>query len=211
LDALGAFASVPERGHPWHDRPASRRMGSPGDPSWRWWAIAMTGIEASTSPPALPRWFGPRASPDDPAVSALIARVARAAGWADIGGGFNLNVRIELPASDSGRRSGLTGDRERHCHGQATSVARPALRFMGTTNWATWENCRTAHGPPSTWILRGCCSRAAFEETTTGGPQVGRPHRVEQKRASRAGAGCPPCNPPGMRDLTTASAELESG
>src|SRR4051812_33907596 len=54
----------------------------------------MTGIEASTSPPALPRWFGPRASPDDPAVSALIARIARGAGWADIGGEFNLNVRI---------------------------------------------------------------------------------------------------------------------
>ena len=55
----------------------------------------MTGTEASTSPPPVPRWFGPRASPDDPAVSALIARVARGAGWADIGGGFNLNVRID--------------------------------------------------------------------------------------------------------------------
>jgi Ser/Thr protein kinase RdoA (MazF antagonist) len=43
----------------------------------------------------LPRWFGPRASPDDPAVSALIDRVARGAGWADIGGAFNLNVRID--------------------------------------------------------------------------------------------------------------------
>jgi Ser/Thr protein kinase RdoA (MazF antagonist) len=55
----------------------------------------MTGIGASTSPPPLPRWFGPRGSPDDPAVSALIARVARGAGWADIGGGFNLNLRID--------------------------------------------------------------------------------------------------------------------
>jgi Ser/Thr protein kinase RdoA (MazF antagonist) len=55
----------------------------------------MTGIEASISPPALPRWFGPRASPDDPAVSALIDRVARRAGWADSGGGFNLNLRID--------------------------------------------------------------------------------------------------------------------
>ena len=81
----------------WHDRPASRRMGSPADPpsAAPWRAIAMTGIEASTSPPALPRWFGPRASPDDPAVSALIDRVARGAGWADIGGGFNLNLRID--------------------------------------------------------------------------------------------------------------------
>jgi len=55
----------------------------------------VTGSEAPTSRPALPRWFGPRASPDDPAVSALIARVARGAGWADIGGAFNLNVRID--------------------------------------------------------------------------------------------------------------------
>src|SRR3954470_5601806 len=55
----------------------------------------MSGSEASTSPPALPSWFGPRASPNDPAVSALIARVARGAEWADIGGGFNLNVRID--------------------------------------------------------------------------------------------------------------------
>src|SRR5579872_6955221 len=55
----------------------------------------MNGIDASTAPPPLPRWFGPRASPDDPAVSALIARVAHGAGWADIGGAFNLNVRID--------------------------------------------------------------------------------------------------------------------
>jgi Ser/Thr protein kinase RdoA (MazF antagonist) len=55
----------------------------------------MTGVEASTAPASLPRWFGPRASPDDPAVSALIHRVARGAGWADIGGGFNLNLRID--------------------------------------------------------------------------------------------------------------------
>jgi hypothetical protein len=58
----------------------------------------VTGIEASTPPPPLPRWFGPRASPDDPAVSALIARVARGTGWADIGGAFNLNVRIDAGA-----------------------------------------------------------------------------------------------------------------
>jgi hypothetical protein len=50
----------------------------------------MPEMEASASPPALPRWFGPRASLDDPAVSALIDRVARGAGWADIGGSFNL-------------------------------------------------------------------------------------------------------------------------
>ena len=54
----------------------------------------MTDIDASSSPPSLPRWFGPRASHDEPAVSSLLARLARGAEWADIGGGFNLNVRI---------------------------------------------------------------------------------------------------------------------
>src|ERR1700749_3681258 len=53
----------------------------------------MNGIDVPA--PALPGWFGPRASADDPAVSALIARVARGAGWADIGGAFNLNLRID--------------------------------------------------------------------------------------------------------------------
>src|SRR3954452_13507230 len=87
------------------------------------WAIAMRGIEAPTSPPALPRWFGPRASPDDPAVSALIDRVARGAGWADIGGGFNLNLRIDAeppgvlrvhrPWVPRGRVAGLRRLRER--------------------------------------------------------------------------------------------------
>src|SRR5215471_13364913 len=83
----------------------------------------MTGVEASTSPPALPRWFGPRASPDDPAVSSLIDRVARGAGWADIGGGFNLNLRIDAeppvvlrvhrPWVHRGRVAGLRRLRER--------------------------------------------------------------------------------------------------
>jgi Ser/Thr protein kinase RdoA (MazF antagonist) len=100
----------------------------------RWWAIAMTGIEASTSPPALPRWFGPRASEDDPAVSALIARVARGAGWADIGGEFNLNVRIDAeppvvlrvhrPWVRRGRVAGLRRLRERLQRTQVR-VARP--------------------------------------------------------------------------------------
>jgi Ser/Thr protein kinase RdoA (MazF antagonist) len=85
--------------------------------------MAMTGIEASTSLPALPRWYGPRASPDDPAVSALIDRVARGAGWADVGGGFNLNVRIgaeppvllriHRPWVRHGRVAGLRRLRER--------------------------------------------------------------------------------------------------
>jgi len=99
----------------------------------------MTGIEASTSPPALPRWFGPRASPDDPAVSALIARVARGAGWADIGGGFNLNVRIDAeppvvlrvhrPWVRRGRVAGLRRLRERLQRSQVR-VARP-IRISG--------------------------------------------------------------------------------
>src|SRR3954452_19149829 len=84
--------------------------------------LAMTG-DAPTSPPALPSWFGPRASPDDPAVSALIDRVGRGAGWADIGGGFNLNVRIDAeppvvlrvhrPWVRRGRVAGLRRLRER--------------------------------------------------------------------------------------------------
>jgi Ser/Thr protein kinase RdoA (MazF antagonist) len=99
----------------------------------------MTGIEASTSPPALPRWFGPRASPDDPAVSALIDRVARRAGWADIGGGFNLNVRIDAeppvvlrvhrPWVRRGRVAGLRRLRERLGRTQVR-VARP-IRIAG--------------------------------------------------------------------------------
>ncbi len=99
----------------------------------------MTGIEASTSPPALPRWFGPRASPDDPAVSALIARVARGAGWADIGGGFNLNLRIDAeppvvlrvhrPWVRRGRVAGLRRLRERLQRTQVR-VARP-IRISG--------------------------------------------------------------------------------
>jgi Ser/Thr protein kinase RdoA (MazF antagonist) len=105
----------------------------------RWWAIAMTGVEASTSLPALPRWFGPRASPDDPAVSALIARVARGAGCADIGGAFNLNVRIAAeppvvlrvhrPWVRRGRVAGLRRLRER-LQGTQVRVARP-IRISG--------------------------------------------------------------------------------
>src|SRR5580765_7648536 len=108
-------------------------------PRVRWWAISMNGIEASTSPPPLPRWFGPRASPDDPAVSALIDRVARGAGWADIGGGFNLNVRIDAappvvlrvhrPWVRRGRVAGLRRLRERLQRTQVR-VARP-IRISG--------------------------------------------------------------------------------
>src|SRR6478752_10799400 len=99
----------------------------------------MTGIEASSSPPPLPRWFGPRASEDDPAVSALIARVAHGAGWADIGGAFNLNLRIDAeppvvlrvhrPWVRRGRVAGLRRLRERLQRTQVR-VARP-IRISG--------------------------------------------------------------------------------
>jgi Ser/Thr protein kinase RdoA (MazF antagonist) len=83
----------------------------------------------------LPRWFGPRASPDDPAVSALIDRVARGAKWADIGGGFNLNMRIDAeppvvlrvhrPWVRRGRVAGLRRLRERLLQRTRVRVARP--------------------------------------------------------------------------------------
>ena len=124
----------------------------------------MTGIEASTSPPALPRWFGPRASPDDPAVSALIDRVARGAGWADIGGSFNLNVRIDAlppvvlrvhrPWVTRGRVAGLRRLRERLQRTQVR-VARP-IRMLGSDlvrvadRWAELEEFIDHVQPPAT-------------------------------------------------------------
>jgi len=123
----------------------------------------MTGIEASASPPALPRWFGPRASPDDPAVSALIARVAVGAGWADIGGGFNLNVRIDAeppvvlrvhrPWVRRGRAAGLRRLRERLQRTQVR-VARP-IRIAGcdllrvADRWAELEEFIDHVQPPA--------------------------------------------------------------
>jgi Ser/Thr protein kinase RdoA (MazF antagonist) len=129
----------------------------------RWSAIATTGIEALTSPPPLPRWFGPRASADDPAVSGLIDRVARGAGWEDIGGGFNLNVRIDAeppvvlrvhrPWPRRGRVVGLRRLRERL---QATQVrvARP-FRISGrdllrvADRWAELEEFIGHVQPPA--------------------------------------------------------------
>ncbi len=82
----------------------------------------------------LPRWFGPRASLDDPGVSALIDRVADGARWTDIGGAFNLNVRIDAdppvvlrvhrPYVRRGRVAGLRRLRER-LQGTDVRVARP--------------------------------------------------------------------------------------
>ena len=115
--------------------------------------VAADRTQPSVPPPPLPRWFGPRASPDDPAVSALIARVARGAGWADIGGAFNLNVRIDAeppvvlrvhrPWARRGRVAGLRRLRERLQQTQVR-VARPIpisgcdlLRAAG--RWAETE------------------------------------------------------------------------
>jgi len=94
----------------------------------------MTGTEASPPPPPLPQWWGPRAAREDPAVSALIDCVARGAGWAEIGGDFNLNVRIDLeppvvlrvhrPWPTRGRVVGLRRLRERLQRTQVR-VARP--------------------------------------------------------------------------------------
>jgi Ser/Thr protein kinase RdoA (MazF antagonist) len=91
-------------------------------------------IRAMSSPPVLPRWFGPRADAGDPAVAALIARVACGAEWADIGGAFNLNVRIAAeppvvlrvhrPWSTRGRVVGLRRLRER-LQGTGARVAQP--------------------------------------------------------------------------------------
>lgn len=87
-----------------------------------------------TQPPPPPRWFGPRASTDDPAVAALIDRLAVEAEWADIGGGFNLNVRIDTvpptvlrvhrPWPTRRRVAGLRRLRERLV-GAGVHVARP--------------------------------------------------------------------------------------
>ncbi len=121
----------------------------------------MTGIEASTSPTALPRWFGPRASPDEPAVSAVIDRIANGAGWADIGGAFNLNVRVDAeppvvlrvhrPWVRRGRVLGLRRLRERLERTQVR-VARP-IPISGcdllrvADRWAELEEF-IDHAPP---------------------------------------------------------------
>jgi hypothetical protein len=64
-----------------------------------------------TPPPPLPSWFGPRASTDDPAVAALLDQLAPARTWQDIGGDFNLNIRLDgaqrssCVCIDNGRRA----------------------------------------------------------------------------------------------------------
>ena len=79
--------------------------------------------QALTPPPPQPSWFGPRASTNDPAVAALLDQVAPARTWQDIGGEFNLNVRLDAaaplvlrvhrPWATRGRVAGLRRLRER--------------------------------------------------------------------------------------------------
>jgi hypothetical protein len=142
------------------ERILTRRVPTPHSSNQ---TVAMTGIEASTSPPALPRWFGPRASADDPAVSSVIARVARGAGWADIGGAFNLNVRIDAeppvvlrvhrPWVRRGRIAGLRRLRER-LQGTQVRVARPSRISGGdllrvADRWAELEEFIGHVRPPA--------------------------------------------------------------
>src|SRR4051794_34824482 len=113
--------------------------------------------------PALPRWFGPRASPDDPAVAAVIDRVARGAGWTDVGGGFNLNLRIDTeppvvlrvhrPWVRRGRVAGLRRLRER-LEPTQVRVARPLPISGGdvlraAARWAEIEGLIDHVQPPA--------------------------------------------------------------
>jgi Ser/Thr protein kinase RdoA (MazF antagonist) len=87
-----------------------------------------------TPAPPLPSWFGPRASTDDPAVAALLDKVAPARTWQDIGGDFNLNIRLDgaatlvlrvhRPWATRGRVAGLRRLRER-LQRAGTRVAQP--------------------------------------------------------------------------------------
>ena len=85
-------------------------------------------------PPPLPSWFGPRASTEDSAVAALLDQVAPARTWHDIGGDFNLNIRLDGAATlvlrvhrpwvTRGRVAGLRRLRERLQHA-GIRVAQP--------------------------------------------------------------------------------------
>ena len=87
-----------------------------------------------TPRPPLPSWFGPRATTDDPAVAVLLDRVAPTGAWQDIGGSFNLNIRLDgaaelvlrvhRPWATRGRVLGLRRLRER-LHRAGIRVARP--------------------------------------------------------------------------------------
>jgi Ser/Thr protein kinase RdoA (MazF antagonist) len=91
-----------------------------------------------TRPPPPPSWFGPRASTDDPAVAALLDQVAPAGTWENIGGEFNLNIRLDgtptlvlrvhRPWATRSRVTGLRRLRER-LQRAGIRVARPVPIF----------------------------------------------------------------------------------
>jgi hypothetical protein len=91
-----------------------------------------------TPRPPLPSWFGPRASTDDPAVAALLDQVAPAGTWENIGGEFNLNIRLDgtptlvlrvhRPWATCSRVAGLRRLRER-LQRAGIRVARPVQIF----------------------------------------------------------------------------------
>jgi len=99
-----------------------------------------------TPPPPLPSWFGPRASTDDPAVAALLDQVAPARTWQDIGGDFNLNIRLDgaatlvlrvrRPWATRGRVAGLRRLRER-LQRAGIRVARP-VPILGREQLHYW-------------------------------------------------------------------------
>jgi len=87
-----------------------------------------------TQRPPVPRWFGPRASTDDPAVATLLDQLAPDGTWQNIGGEFNLNIRLDgtptlvlrvhRPWATRGRVAGLRRLRER-LQRAGIQVARP--------------------------------------------------------------------------------------
>jgi Ser/Thr protein kinase RdoA (MazF antagonist) len=91
-----------------------------------------------TRRPPPPSWFGPRARTDDPAVAALLDQVAPAGTWKNIGGEFNLNIRLDgtpplvlrvhRPWATRSRVAGLRRLRER-LQRAGIRVARPVPIF----------------------------------------------------------------------------------
>ncbi len=169
-----------------------------------------------TPPPPLPSWFGPRASTDDPAVAALLDQVAPARTWQDIGGGFNLNIRLDgaatlvlrvhRPWATRGRVAGLRRLRER-LQRAGIRVARPVpilgreLARVGG-RWAELEEFvpHVQPSPSQESYLR------LFEEFL---PLAPRPYRDRHRRwllrlHPRPGRCCP------QRDRTASGSEFLS-
>lgn len=127
-------------------------------------------ISDLTTKPPLPGWFGPRASVDNPAVLALIDRVGAGARWADIGGEFNLNIRLDVdppmvlrvhrPWVGRSRLHGLRRLRERLA-AEGVRIARPLPILNGDVvrvgdRWAEVEEFvpHAAHGRHRSLLAR---------------------------------------------------------